>query len=127
VTAPFDPTRGPIYVEAEVSGPTGHLDLRLLLDTGATTSMIDPDLLIAVGYDPDAAPDRAQVTMGGGIVSVPRIVLNRLTALGQHRIGFSVVSHALPADADVYGLLGLDFFRGCLLTLDFRSGLISLS
>jgi hypothetical protein len=90
-------------------------------------SLIDPAILVGVGYDPDAAPDRVQVTMGGGVASVPRVVLNRLTALGQHRIGFSVVSHLLPADSDVDGLLGLDFFRGFILTLDFRGGLISLS
>jgi hypothetical protein len=80
-----------------------------------------------VGYDPDASPDQVQVTTSNGIVSVPRIVLNRLTVLGQHRIGFSVLAHALPPHAGVHGLLGLDFCRGHLLTLDFRGGLISLS
>jgi predicted aspartyl protease len=127
VTAPFDATQGPIYVEAEVSGPTGRSSLRLLLDTGATTSLIDPIMLIAVGYDPDSSTDQVQVTMGGGSASVLRVVLNRLTALGQHRIGFSVLSHPLPPDAGVDGLLGLDFFRGSILTLDFRVGLITLS
>jgi hypothetical protein len=28
---PFDATQGPIYVEAEVSGPSGRSNLRLLL------------------------------------------------------------------------------------------------
>ncbi len=65
--------------------------------------------------------------MGGGSVSVPRVVLNRLTVLGQHRIGFAVLSHPLPPDAGVDGLLGLDFFRGSVLTLDFRSGLMTLN
>lgn len=124
---PFDPTTGPIYVEAEVSGPTGRSSLRLLLDTGATTSLIDPSMLLAAGYDPDAAPDRIHVTMSSGVALVPRLTLNRLTALGQHRIGFAVLSHSLPPDAGVDGLLGLDFFRGLLLTLDFRGGQISLA
>jgi hypothetical protein len=123
---PFDATTGPVYVEAEVSGPTGRSSLRLVLDTGATISLIDPSILLAVGYDPGAAPDRIQVTMGNGVAHVPRLFLNRLTALGQHRIGFAVLSHTLPPDAGVDGLLGLDFFRGSLLTLDFRGGLISL-
>jgi len=58
---------------------------------------------------------------------VPRVVLNRLTVLGQHRIGFAVVSHPLPPEAGVDGLLGLDFLRDQTLTLDFRAGTISLS
>jgi len=89
--------------------------------------MIDPIMLIAVGYDPDSSTDQVQVTMGGGSASVLRVALNRLTVLGQHRIGFSVLSHPLPPDAGVDGLLGLDFFRGSILTLDFRVGLITLS
>jgi hypothetical protein len=49
VSFPFDPTTGPIYVEAEVSGPTARSSLRLVLDTGATISLIDPSMLLAVG------------------------------------------------------------------------------
>ena len=65
--------------------------------------------------------------MGGGVESVPRLILTRLTALGQHRFGFPVLSHPLPPEAGVDGLLGLDFLRGQLLTLDFRGGLITLA
>jgi hypothetical protein len=89
VTASFDPIQGPIYVEAEISGPTGRSSLRLLLDTGATTSMIDPVMLIAVGSDPGSSTDHVQVTMGGGTATVPRVVLNRLTVLGQWPDPFS--------------------------------------
>ena len=126
MTAPFDPAQGPILIEAEVSGPTGRTSLQLLVDTGATMSLIDPTLLVAVGYDPAASTDQVSVAMGGGVVSVPRLMLNRLTVLGQHRIGFSVLSHALPPAAGADGLLGLDYLRGQILTLDFRAGLIIL-
>ncbi len=71
--------------------------------------------------------DRVQVTMGGGTTTVPRVMLNRLTALGKHRIGLIVTSYALPPGTGVHGLLGLDFLRGHVLTLDFRGGLISLA
>lgn len=127
MTFPFDPTQGPIHVEAEVSGPTGRSSLRLLLDTGATNSLIDPTMLIAVGYDPDASTDRVQVAMFNGVELVSRIVVTRLTALGTHRIGFPLLSHPLPPAAGVHGLRGLDFFRGHVLTLDFRGGQITLS
>jgi hypothetical protein len=98
-----------------------------LLDTGATITLIDPDILIGVGYDPSASPDHMQGTTGNGVISVLRLVLKRLTVLGQHRLGFSILAHALPANAGVHGLLGLDICRGHVLTLDFRGGLISLS
>ena len=37
---PFDPNRGPITVRGEVSGPLGQANLLVVLDTGATNSLI---------------------------------------------------------------------------------------
>ncbi len=84
-------------------------------------------LLVAVGYDPDASTDRIQVTMGNGVESVPRLVLNRLSALGQHRLGLPVLAHNLPPATGIDGLLGLDFLRGTVLTVDFQNGRIVLA
>ncbi len=120
----FHSSTGPIALDASLSGPLGQADLRLILDTGATTSLIRSTILIAVGYDPDASPDRVQVAMGGGIGLIPRVVLNRLSALGQHRLGFPVLAHAILPAAGIDGLLGLDFLRGTILTIDFRAGRI---
>lgn len=123
----FNPSQGPIFIKASLSGPAGQADLRLILDTGATTSLIRHTILVAVGYDPDISPDRVMVTMGNGVEFVPRITLNRLSALGRHRLAFPVVAHSLPPAAGVDGLLGLDFLRGSMLTVDFYSGNVTLS
>ena len=121
----FNSSTGPIAIDASLSGPLGQADLRLILDTGATTSLIRSPILIAVGYDPDASPDRVQVAMGGGIQLISRVVLNRLSALGQHRLGFPVLSPSILPAAGIDGLLGLDFLRGTILTIDFRAGRIT--
>jgi hypothetical protein len=47
--------------------------------------------------------------------------------LGQHRFGFPVLAYTLPVSASVYGLLGLDFLRDQVLTIDFRAGQITLA
>jgi predicted aspartyl protease len=124
---PFDRSQGPILVRGEVSGPLGNANLQLILDTGATSTVLRATILTALGYDPDASTDRVQVTMGSGVEIAPRLVLTRLTALGQHAIGFPVLSHNLPPGTGVDELLGLDFLRGHLLTLDFRGGIITLA
>ena len=36
----FMARRGPILVEASASGPADSMDLQLILDTGATTTML---------------------------------------------------------------------------------------
>ncbi len=100
---PFNPKHGPILVEAEVTGP--------------------------VGYDLANITDRVRMTTGSGsaVRSVPKVILTRLTALGQHRFGFPVLAYSLPASASVSGQLGLDFLRDHVLTIDFRTGQMDLA
>jgi predicted aspartyl protease len=127
VSYSFKPHRGSVELVAEVSGPLGKVELRLLLDTGATHSLVSENLLAYVGYDPTSSTDLVKVAMGNGVEIVPRIVVNRFTALGMHRIGFPLLARALPPEAGVDGLLGLDFLRGHVLTLDFQGGLLTLA
>jgi len=122
----FTPGQGPIVVNVELSGPVAATWARLILDTGATSTTIKPDVSIAIGYDPDFAAERVSVTTVDGIRVVPRLHLNRFTALGQHRLAFPVVCHPLPTADGIQGLLGLDFFRGTLLTVDFVKGQIEV-
>ena len=122
----FDPQQGLIVVRAELWGPAGSAVLQLALDTGATGTLVNVGMLVAVGYDPALAPDRFQVTTGSGVEFVPRVKLDKIMTLGQERTGFPVLGHTLPPSAGVDGLLGLDFFRGQSLTLDFRAGQLTL-
>jgi predicted aspartyl protease len=123
---PFNAQRGLIMVQAELFGPSGSAILRLALDTGATSTLINNGLLVAVGYDPALAPDRIQITTGSGVEFTPRLTIDKLVALGQEQVNFPVLGHTLPPSAGIDGLLGLDFMRGLTLTLDFRQGQLDL-
>jgi predicted aspartyl protease len=127
MSAPFNPHRGQVLVDARLEGPAGVIALQLVLDTGATRTLIKATHLVRAGYDPAAAPVRRQATTASGVASLPLLSVSRLTALAQDRIGFDVFAHTLPPSATFDGLLGLDFFRGQLLTIDFRSGQITLT
>jgi hypothetical protein len=100
--------------------------LRLAVDTGATSTMVNSAMLVAVGYDPALDADRIQVTTGSAIEYVPRVALTRIAALEQECTAFPVLAHTLPPSAGVDGVLGLDYFRGQRLCLDFRAGLVEL-
>ena len=103
------------------------MPIQLMLDTGATTTLIDRSVLIALGFDLSGITDVVQMTTGSGVELVPRVALTRLSALSQHRLEFPVLAHSLPPTAQVFGLLGLDFLRGFELTINFKTGLIDLS
>ncbi|MGI0014446.1 MAG: retroviral-like aspartic protease family protein [Nitrososphaera sp.] len=121
---PFDSQYGLIIVRAELTGPSGSAILRLALDTGATGTLVNVGMLVSIGYDPALVIDRFQITTGSGVEFVPRITVSKIAVLGQEREDLPVLCHTLPPSSGIDGLLGLDFFRGQSLTLDFRTGKI---
>lgn len=122
----FDPNQGLIIVPTEITGPSGTALLRLALDTGATSTLINVAALVSLTYDTALAPDRVQVTTGSGVEFAPRVALDKIIALGMERTSFPVLAHTLPPSAGVDGLLGLDFLRGRVLILDFPHGQITM-
>jgi predicted aspartyl protease len=126
-STPFRLGPGPIRVKAELTGPTGTAVLQLILDTGATTTLINTLSLIRVGFDPGQSTSKATVLTGGSPQILPLVVVTRLSALGQHQFGLPVVAHSVPAAALADGLLGLDFLQNQVLTIDFRAGQITLA
>jgi predicted aspartyl protease len=122
----FDPAKRLIAIQVHLFGPTGDIYARMALDTGASVTIVRNALLVTIGYDPDVLPKTVQMTTGSGVESAPRLTLDRIEALEQEREGFSVVAHTLPPSASLDGLLGLDFLRDRVLTLDFQRGEITL-
>jgi predicted aspartyl protease len=127
VSFSFNPVRGLIRVRVELSGPIGNTAVYLALDTGATATLIGLDPLRLAGYDATSAGQQMQITTGSGVAQAHRMPVTSLTALGQTRANFPVVAHNLPPRASVDGVLGLDFFRDQVLTIDFVKGEIILT
>lgn len=119
MSLPFDVQEGLLLVPTRLWGTTGDTVVRLALDTGATVSVVSWDVVVLLGYDPAVAPDRMQMTTGSGVEFVPLIIIERIEALGQERRNFPIFCHTLPPSATVDGVLGLDFFRGLRLIVDF--------
>lgn len=126
-TAAFNPRQGPVVVEAEVTGPNRTNFLKLAVDTGATTTVIDLADLVILGFDPAQPYGRTHLTTGSMQGVVPLFALTRLGALGQNRFFLPVVGYSVSLGHGIHGLLGLDFLRDQVLTIDFRQGQITLA
>ena len=122
----FNPKEGLIIVPTRLSGPSGDIVVQLALDTGATTTLINWDIAVIIGYDPAIAQERVQVTTGNGVEFAPRIRISRIEALRRAQANFAIICHTLPPSANVDGLLGLDFFRGTMLYIDMISGSVKV-
>jgi hypothetical protein len=83
--------------------------------------------LQSIGYDPATATQLVQARTGSGLITVPCLPVDRITALGISRVAFPVLVHTLPLHSNVDGIVGLDFFRGLKLEIDFRASSIDLS
>jgi predicted aspartyl protease len=127
MTYGFNPSQGLIIVPVRLFGLAGDMIVRLALDTGATSTLINSEIMVLLGYDPATSPDRIQVTTGSGVELCPRVTVERLEALGKSVNDFPVLSHTLPPTSQVDGLLGLDFFRSFQISIDFRNGIITIT
>ena len=95
----FDPSVRRIVIPAELKGPSGSVLLNLILDTGASRTVVNWDVLVLLGYNPASAPKRVQITTGSGVELVPAIALEHIKALEQTRQNFLNLCHTLPPTA----------------------------
>lgn len=123
----FDPQERLIIVSARLFGSAGDTIVRLALDTGASSTLVNTEVMVLLGYDLVTAPDRVEVTTGSGIEFCARLSVERIEAVGRTLGRFPILCHTLPPSAQIDGLLGLDFFRGCYLGIDLRTGEITVT
>jgi aspartyl protease family protein len=121
----FEPEYGLVYVRVKIVCGERDMILNLALDTGASATMISAKRLAEVGYDLDKPEDEIYITTGSGLIFVPKITIEKLMALGETKANFTVIAHDLPPTASVDGVLGLDFLRGHVLNIDFKTGEIT--
>ncbi len=108
-------------------GPWWERVLRCILDTGSTNTSISPVVLATLSYDLAVGSDLMEVTTASNVTFARGVVVDRIRALDNERVDFEVLGISLPPSANVDGLLGLDFFRGQSLLIDFRVGEITLN
>lgn len=123
----FDLQERLIIVPVRLFGPAGDTIVRFALDTGASRTLVNTEVMVLLGHDLAMASDRIEVTTGSGIEFCVRLPVECLESVGRALERFSVLCHTLPPSAQIDGLLGLDFFRGCYLGIDLRNGEITVT
>jgi Aspartyl protease len=121
--SPFTPGK-PIYVYALVYGRNGHALARLLLDTGADSTMIKSVLLNVV----DGA-FAGHATVRGVTGDEARVEVYTITSLevDNAKVGPMRVLAYTAASDEIDGLLGRDFLDRFTVIIDSTAGRVTLS
>ena len=122
----FPPDALTLPVRVTVVGPRRSHEFRCTLDTGASRTVLPTIFLRQLGCDLSRPVGQTRLRSATGIATVPLIRVAAITALERVHTEFVVAAHDLPPGIGADGLLGLDFFRGLVLTLDFIRGAITL-
>ena len=126
-TTEFDPTKKMIVVEAAVWGPGGKAPLRLVLDTGSWQTLIVPDIMDDLGFNPRDGQVITGVYSAIGKEQGYMIGVPRFSALGFTLADFSVHVFELADRYGIDGLLGLSFLQRYDYQVLSRKGLIVVS
>ncbi|MCS7263480.1 MAG: retroviral-like aspartic protease family protein [Armatimonadetes bacterium] len=119
----FDLTAPHIIVRVRLLGPRGVEWADLILDTGATHTVVDELITYRLGYDTLTAPKVSLATVSG-TTQASVITVRQLFALGETVSEFEILAMPLPIQLRADGLLGLDFLRRRNLFCNFDKGLL---
>ena len=127
MSASFDPVARSVLVEVTVVGPRRSQAVWCVVDTGSTRTVLPAAALRHVGYDLARPAEWVRIRAATGAARVPVVRVSAVAALDRVRTNLDVAAHDLPLGTTADGLLGLDFFRGLVLTLDFARGRVGLA
>jgi len=117
IVVPGEITRGMLVVPALINGATDSL---LLVDTGASLTVLSPKLASELQLPINANTRRSLVRVAGGReIAVPRV---RLASM---KLGTATVENlyigvfdVFPAAPQIHGVLGMDFLRHFNVSID---------
>lgn len=109
-----------LKVPARVGGTVrgDYVLVRLVVDTGASFTIISVEILKALGYDTDNPLRRQEIVTGQGRIYAPVVRAVWFNCVGQLVESFEVVAHSIPPNLKVDGLLGMDFLTLCRAVID---------
>ncbi len=113
-----------ILVDSEIN----DLPFTLAIDTGASHTVVDLTALLMAGYSLSDSKGTIPMETAKGNIDAHIFEVDYFYALGREINKFKVCSYDFLANqvlVNIDGVLGLDFYRGKVLTLDFlRSKII---
>lgn len=115
-----------IIVNASIEG---KFKFRLALDTAATHTTIDSNVLYFSGYELKNSKGEKEIETSNGIIVVETYDIEQMECLGIIKMDFEVqvydfLAHGITSDYD--GVIGLNFLREHKFCIDISKGEVSV-
>ena len=115
-----------IIVNASIEG---KYKFRLALDTAATHTTIDSNVLYFSGYELRNSKGEKEIETSNGIIVVETFDIDHLECLGITKTNFEVqvydfLTHGISSDYD--GVIGLNFLKEHKFCIDIAKGEITI-
>lgn len=123
----FDSQSDLIFLAMTIYGPNGSTDARVILDTGATLTMVRSGVLEAVGYDLQNLRANTTIVTGSGVEIVAELQIQKIQALDHEIENMVVLCHDLPEESGLDGLLGLNFLRRFDIAIKYSDSTLTLT
>jgi len=125
VTVPVRRYGGSLIVPVKLNN---QKSVHLILDTGATMTVLSTDVAIELGLTSDPESQIATVNTAGGPVQVNLTKVESMGIKGAKAKNVVVAIHDLPdVKPGIDGLLGLSFLNNFLVTIDSKQGQLQLT
>ncbi len=103
-----------------------HVTVDLILDTGASLTTLNPDILSDLGYDlSDPNLRRIDFITANGITNAEIIAVRRLSVIGHTFEGMEVAASYLPVETYAHGLLGANFLSCFDISINYSKHTIN--
>jgi predicted aspartyl protease len=86
-----------IIVKVKIGGKTGFRRMDMVLDTGATYTMIPWKVAEHLGYDPAGVKERTTITTASSVEKAPTITLDYIETLGKKASNIKVICHDITS------------------------------
>ena len=115
-----------IIVNASIEG---KFKFRLALDTAATHTTIDSNVLYFSGYELKNSKGEKEIETSNGIIVVETYDIEQMECLGIIKMDFEVqvydfLAHGITSDYD--GVIGLNFLREHIFCINISKGEVSV-
>ncbi len=122
----FDKKVKLILIDVSIKNVDIIVDGVFVLDTGCSTTVVQPDFLERCKYTKNDYIEKTTFTTGSQKENGYLLKIKSFKTLGLTRRNFEVISYELPFNFQFDGLLGVDFIKNKDLFISYRNGILKL-